>query len=290
MRLMRLIFSLLALLLLAAGDTHAGWGPAGCPPVGRLVIAQPPATYRWVHREDTPDQTFLYLGAKQIGTYSYATGFYLPIIGNQWGKAAKSPIAPPLNGPAAAVAPPLFGVDRSQLTGHEDFSASGKKCTEAEAHQMIGAALRDDSKAGQVSIFERDAGKRKTLREAIERAPELQGSSNGAKVQVYDPEARPNKEILAPFRLDTDERFRTTGFKMVAQAAPVGPDGTSKAESWYELDGVKTVIEAVRKVDPNYNPNVNPIPTLPSLPHVNWEILLLCGLGIVVVVAVARSS
>lgn len=285
----------LTLMLIASAccgqscNAYGGWGPAGCPPVGRLVLAQTPANYRWVHRDDAPDEVHLMYGAQQIGGYSYRTGYYLPLVNGEWGKPSVAPIPPPLTGTITAPEAPLFGVDRERLTGTEHYSCSGVRCTRSEAEGFIESHLRDDSRAGQVSLFVRDPERRKTIRAALDQAPELQGSNSAGKVQVYDPDARPNRELLAPFKLDLDERYRTTGFKMVAQAAPTTTDGTSKADSWYEYDGPKQIIEAVRRVDPNYNPNVNPLPTLPSLPSISWEALALGCLALLVGVCVVKS-
>lgn len=270
-------------------SAYAGWGPAGCPPVGGIVLAQTPAVYQWKTRSDTPNETYLYYGTQQVGGYSFETGFYRPIVNGKWGKPAVAPITPPLTGTTSTTDSPLFGVDTSKLTGKEWYSNSGAISTSSDAHRLIETSLKDDSKAGQVSAFVRDPALRQRVRTDAEKAAEAQGSANAAKVQVYDPDAKPNKEILAPFKLDSDERFRQTGFKLVAQAAPTTPDGTSKAESWYEYDGAKQIVEAVRRVDPSYNPNVNPIPSLPSLPAVNWEIIALCILGGLVFIGYTRS-
>src|SRR5260370_10825608 len=61
---------------------------------------------KWVPVPDAPDEVALVQAGRQVGSYSHATKTYRPYYGrDQWGAAAKPPVAPPAAKPSCACGP-----------------------------------------------------------------------------------------------------------------------------------------------------------------------------------------
>lgn len=290
---MRNVLFCSTLALLAMCPVRVGlarWGPAGCSAVAEEVKAIQPAAYRWVKNDKVPGEVYLFLGARQVGGYSFETGFYLPFDGDKWGKPAIAPIRPPLEGMNGDGHGFLFGVNIGELSKVEHFECRDKPRTYAESLAMLGEEVPNDSKQPRLTAIATSKATRDKIRGDWEAAAVLAPARSTWGLQVYDPASPVTREIMRPFKLDDSKALKDKGLVILAQAA-AGPDGSSKVlGTWSDYIGADDLAAALRKVDPNFDPN-KPlvVPVIPSMPTITeGELLVLCGAAILAVFVLAR--
>lgn len=117
------------------------------------------AEYRWQTREDDPNRRYLYFGDVCVGGYDLVEDCWRPYDAQtgQWGPCAVPPWGA---APAAAQAEKPsanFGVDTSKLSGPEKYTlhtqTGARQLTREAAHDLVGAALQDDSGKLRVTII-----------------------------------------------------------------------------------------------------------------------------------------
>lgn len=277
-------------LLGQAGPVYPQCGPGGCSVPQLRRAAQADDSYRWVTREDMPSEVYLFRGDEQVGGYSYATGFYRALNGNRWGPPAKAPIQPPFGRDQQDAGRPInFGLNAESIGRQERIWEGNHYYSAGEASKEIAADLPEDLKAGHVTGVAKTLARRNKM-DADMNAARAHPGADKAKMQAYDFSHSVNQEILAPFRLDIDKRFENSGQVVIAQAAELDKEGRSKAKAWYEYSGADTWIEALRTVDPHFDPNKPSLPGLPGLPSINWEYVALIIVVCVLLVAAMRSN
>lgn len=247
------------------------------------TVQAPQGGYQWMTREDTPGQVFLYNDNTQVGTYSYTSGFYWPIIGNQWGAATTSPIPPPLSKYGMTEQGTNFGVDHTKLTGHERYMVGAEDVKAFEARAALNGNFRDDSKDPHVTAIVKDAATKKRIEADWGLMATQEMSAKNVRWQAYDASAPVNQLILAPFKLELDDAFQRAGIMLVGQAAQQGGEESVTARRQYGYPNPAELVEFVRKTDPKYVPNAPAIPGLPNIGNITLECAA-CG-GILAVLA-----
>jgi len=255
--------------LLLAGQCLAQCSGPYCP-----LPSQGPS-YSWRKNASRPNESYLFLGGRQIGAFNHASGVYLPIVGEHWGQANHPPIAPPYhelvyedrNTGVGAQEPgepfPPTGVDPLKL-GPERYLVNGKAVTRAEAVRTLvyGQQLEDDSHKPHITIVAKTEGMR-TLVESHLADPKVKPKLSEARVQLYSTDREADRIILEPFRLETDASFQRSGISVFVQQ-PAGDSGASPPIALYDYQGPDTLLEALRKADPKYDPNKKPAPPAPE--------------------------
>lgn len=285
------IYLVLACLIFGdlAAPVYPQCGPGGCSPAQVRRAAQAVPELRWVRRADTPSEVYLFRGDQQIGGYSYATGFYRELRGEKWSAPVVAPLPPPFGEQQQGAKGLNFGLSQESFGTEEKIWEGDKVYSSFEAGKVIGADLPDDTAAGHVTGVAKSLGLKNKMAEDIAVASLQPGAAKAAKTQAYDYSHQVNQEILAPFRLDADRQFQEKGQVVIAQAAALDKEGRSKATAFYDYSGVPTWIDALRTVDPTFDPNKPLAPLLPGLPAINWELVALLLVGGVVLVVASRG-
>lgn len=285
-----MMFFASTLALLAVGHpSPAAWGPSGCAvaQIAPAVIGQQPM--KWHAFADHPNQIGLYNGNTLIGKYNYSDGFYRMWLNGSWSGPAKSPIPPPFGGLAGQSTGHSFGAITDHVGMVSMATHNGHAITEADAAAILGASIPTDHDAASLTYVDADKGRRekfvKDAAEAKKKNPKL----DSVKIQAYDPNAAPTKAMMAGFKLDADKQFAQAGKVIYAQLAPKNGDSTSKAERWYGDATPEVIVDALRVIDPNWNPNIGPLPSLPTIPD-GLGLLLAAGFVTFGLLAVAVSN
>lgn len=247
-----------------------------------LVPAQP--SYRWKYRDDTPDEAYLFRGGKQVGGYSFATGFYRPYNGKRYLSPAKCPVRPPFGKQHGGAEQNIFGVQPHRWPRGEKIWAGTTQYTHAQAEKLLGDKLDSIEHQPHLTAVVRDPAARKKLEADVKSAQDAGTFPKDVRLQVYDPNATPSGPILAPFRLDADRRYQETGVAVFGQAPATAADGRAQVYSLYGSPTVDALVKVLRKVDPKYDPNISPLPSLPNLPDLSaeaWVAIVLCALLLV---------
>lgn len=264
----KFVIVLLALTALhaAARVAFSQCGPAGCAPRQLAAVSYAQTPLRWWNHEGRPQEVYLYSGNTLVGYYSYADGFYRRAVGGRWSGPAAAPLTPPFGGLQGNATGHTFGAVHDQVSPFQSFSHNGNPVSREQAENVITGNLRDDSAAGHLTNIDADKERRKRFDTELAELRRANPTANNVRVQNYDPNAGPNKVILAPFKLDLDQQFRQSGRALFAQAAVKGNETGSRPERWYGDIGAAQVADALRVIDPNYDPNKTPLPGLPSVP------------------------
>lgn len=286
------LFGAVALCLVLVADANAGWGPAGCLPVGRPVAPVAAPAYRWQPGVD-PVQVHLFYGSRQIGTYRHDDGRYYPFDGQSWGPAAVCPTDLPTGavkracscsscGPKCPcerdgecrqalpsdVIAQNFGVDLSKLSGDPSprYYLGDRKVERDQVVEAITAPrLPDDSRKGRITVIGSPEATKGVL-------ATLKGIPEAAEYVIK--EYQPTDWAVRP-------GFVTTGNPTIyVQAA----DG----RVLHRQDDPQGLAEALRKARPDYKSENDPdlrklIPSLPfKLPNLDSKtvlLLVLAGVG-----------
>lgn len=256
-------------LALAVGQGQWICGPDGCRLVQPFEPA-PPAALRWHVYPDNPAQAFLFRGPSCVAGYDLETCVFRRWDGAAWGPAEDLPReapAPPQLGPGAVGELPT-GVVRSKLGTVERYELNGQPTTREHVCGLLNRrrveAMDDTSSRRHLTIICRDQAQADKV--MVDLRPGLLGRLRGKyRVQVYAASRPADSELLAPFRLDADTRYKTSGFVAYMQEPDSGGRGKVVGRS-YSYDGPAALEAFVRKVDPNFDPNPAPAPPAPPAP------------------------
>lgn len=284
-----LLASCLALLALPYCGLSR-WGIGGCD-----VSAQSPVggAYQWKYLPNDPDSAYLYRGNQQMGGWNAQKQKYRPLLNyaqGLWGPEEDvAPNPPPAHmvrekktcecggvtpcecGDACPCATatakmPLRtwqtqGVKSDEVSRHR-HSISGKTVMEDAGLKAISSgALSDDSAKLWLSIWSRDPAKRAAVVADLKKDPFIWKWVTD-RCHLFAGEAASPDHFLAKDR-EGKPIYHFDGDPVVSLQAP---DGT---ELWH--DGGYTQgpasLQAMRKRDPNYQPDTVPGPKTPSLPE-----------------------
>lgn len=271
-------------------QTLASWGPQGCGPVGLRVVPQPVAQYQWVRNPDYQDWSYLYQADRLLGGYCWTTGFYHPFHAGEWYGKAVAPVRPPFEDAAKHGQVTAFGVATEKRSESPRIWDANATYSAAEATQLLTAELPDDSRTGHLTVIARDPAVRKRVADDVARDGLLAAWRTKTRFQLYDPENAVSRTILAPFRLDADAEFAKSGVVVIAQAPTQDKDGRSKPFTVHRYDGPQTLIDALRRIDPTYDPVKPWLPSLPALPDLGEDEMILLILVCVILFFVIRAS
>lgn len=278
-----------AVLLLPARLLLGRWGPMGCAAVAADDKKAGELPYRWVSNPKVPKEVYLYQGNVQVGGYSFESGFYLPLVNGKWGKPCQAPIRPPLEGLDGKKEANLFGVLADQVSREERYECTHGECSREHVMAMLAEGLTDDSKQGRVTVIDGDRERRKKIAADWSSAPSLDKARSTWQFQAYDPASPVTREMLRPFRLEQSSDLGK-GLPVVFAQAPANAAGVGPVlGQWNSYQGADALAEALRKVDPNFDPNKPLAPILPSVPSLSGEDWAIIGLGgLLVIVAFLR--
>jgi hypothetical protein len=201
------------------------WGGGLCAVVTAApVVFNAPATpqYRW-------DNGYLYQGSQLIGCHNGQS--YFNWVNGGW-VAGTAPT------PVPGV-PENFGVDMSKI-GTPGATINGKPCTKAQAFQAIekGGTLSDDSSKLRLTIY---GDGRERVTQDLGMSPQLAEFKGHLLVQSYPAGHWALEGFAAP------EAGKPT---ILVQ------DATGKVlHRQSDYDGTAALAEALRRVNPNYDPS-----------------------------------
>lgn len=292
--------AVLALLLVSGGTAYSQCANGSCavPSSGRFSrFAQPqyapvqyhvapvyqpaamPITYEWRQAEEAPSQHMLLCNGECVGGWCDSAQHFRSYSRGVWGTPAdRAPITPPKGyasrtkrvvshvGDDEPQEMPPTGVDPSKLAVREKWTLSGREIDGPTAMALLqksfeSGGLSDDTSKRHLTLIARDAEGAKTARKAL--ADLGAEALKYFRVQVYDLSRTVDQVMLAPFKMDADERFKKTGFVAIVQE-PADVSGKGRV-----LVGVyepSKLAEAVRNPDPNWDPNKTPTPKTPTPP------------------------
>lgn len=167
------------------------WGPAGCGPVGPLVlpyslpVAQTPV-YRGWHptRDDADFLVFFNADGDLTAGWRKSTQQYWDYKDGQWVKGV--PAWKKIEGlPDFAI----NGVDLSRLSPQEECRINGRKTSKQQMFEAMvgGKSLEDDSGKPHLTIVGSEPDRQKVLSD-LDRAPELAEFKDKFHVQAYPPD------------------------------------------------------------------------------------------------------
>lgn len=264
---MRCFLSFLCLFALI-GLVDAGPRYSGCSG-GECQLL--PASVRWEWRapKDAPNQVNLFKDGVPVGTFFRDEGVYYPWNGKAWLQAATVPSDVPegLAGDPLHMAYKFFGVNEQKIDTRERYILNGKQVSREKALQtlpvMKQSTLADDSKNRHLTGIGRDTATAKKLQEVLS-SQDLVNPLKGLRVQVYDLSHAVDKEMIAPFRLELDEAFQQAGSVVICQDAE-GDGGGKVLGTWHGVPTAEEVMEGLRRINPDHNPNKSP-PAIPKKP------------------------
>lgn len=260
----------------------AQWSPGSGRAVAQQVDKQVDQGYKWVKNPRVPGEVYLYRDGRQVGGYSYHTGFYLPLVNGEWGPPAKAPIPPPLEGLTPEKSKPLFGVVTEKISPIEHFECRDRVHNRESAYALLEATVPDDGATPFLSCISRDQARAKQIAREWDSAAPLAPYKKSWRAQFYDSSSPVTQQMLAPFRLDANTEFQKSGLVFLAQGPPAAGDGRARVQQWANYTTPEALAEVLRKVDPNFDPNKSPLPSLPELPRFSSEELVLAGAGVCV--------
>lgn len=161
--------------------------------------------------------------------------------------------------PWAAPAVENFGVDRGELAGVEKWSINGRQVTREDWYTAVadaGPPISDDSGKWRLTCVRdprrvTDESWAKLLKDLADR-PELAELRGKVHLQAY---SDPSHWHLAGFKLGQDQRFVTSGLGIYLQEPATADRKTSPVvQARYAYEGA----EALRRIDPGYDPNKVP--------------------------------
>lgn len=289
MRFALAVFLSLCVCVIAEARARGQCGPRGCflPQATQQVQAQ--VAPEWFRHTGDEGHDYLYSGNALVGRYSYGDGFYRRKTQGGWAAPSVAPIPPAFARNDKTQVGHTFGLEPGKVQEFTTFTHGGAPISRSEAESLIGATLKDDSSGGHLTNIDPDKERRKKVGEQVAAAKRADPIAANVRFQNYDPSLAPNKIILGPFNLEKDKAYKDAGRVLIAQAAAKGTEGKSRPTNWYGDIGGDQVIEAIRTIDPTYDPNKSPVPSVPSLAGVGWEWLALAGAGLVVGVSMVKS-
>jgi hypothetical protein len=222
--------------VLAAAQCPGG----SCPLPARNVT---PVRLEWRFHDEEPQRAYLYLDGLQAGGYDVERDQWRHFDAdkNVWG----DPQALfPRRCVGAAAEVPNFGVMQTKLNGSTSHhSINGRSVTEEDALAALQGKLTDDSQKLRLTIIGPQE-KRQVVLADWNASPSLAALKDKVLVQGYDP----THWAVA------NAGFRTTGQPNIYLQAPDG----KVLHRQDDYRGPDKLAEAIRKADPNYQPNNDP--------------------------------
>lgn len=260
---MFILFAFASVAVAAPG--RSVWGQGGCAGVPSVE----PERYEWAVSRGNTDQVDLYRNGLPIGSWFVEEGAYYPLAGKGWGAKAVPPVEVPIQ---YVEQRPWqrdykFGVDPDCCTHGENYSISGRPSTRQEVIKALMTSpsdgLTDDSTLRHLTCIGKDretADKLRSTFGGLLRRPGLKEF----RVQVYDASRVVDQLMLAPFKLNEDDRFQRTGSVIYVQRPEHAGKGAVQL-ALYGEQSIDSVLDGLRKVDPTFDPQRNP-PGKPKLP------------------------
>lgn len=233
-------------------------------PVGPLLQGQSASDpYQWVTYPGNPGQAFLLKGLVTVGGWDHVEKHYKPFAAGQWGEArATAPIPPPL--PPVALPQPkatpkllawqLDGVDASKIGQTESHQIDGHEVAANTAYAALGkwGDLMDDSGKLWIVALAKDPAKRKQFADDFLADPSLADLRGHAHLWA-GPAADPDHVIM---RDRAGKPLYEFGGDITISLLDA-----SGGELWRQVGyGGPADLQALRKADPNYRPDLTPGP------------------------------
>lgn len=173
----------------------------------------------------------------QIGAYNLLENYYLPLSNGTWGDRTEfAPVPLPSEYRAGN-----YGIIDYQLSS-EVFSYCGRTISRSDLIQQL-EQLTDDSQALRLTIISADEGGRHRIRQEIQARLAAENVTN-VLIQDYPPD----HWALRP-------GFVVNGTPTIYLQAPGGQ--VLHRQDNYE-GGAETLVGAIRRADPNYQPTTDP--------------------------------
>ncbi len=246
---------------------------------GQLTVK---TEYRWQRSVRHPNEIHLYVGDRCIGGYNFTDGFYRKWDGQRWGQPTVSPTPPPFEQANGDDAHPHFGLDHSKIDAAQKIWEGARVYCHEEFCEIMAGGLPEDTKAPHVTIVERTPGLGKKIADDFNAKTAGMSPEKKPRIQAYDAGNPVTRLMLAPFKLDSDEKFKQSGVITLVQLAAKDGETTSPAWKMYDPPSGEKIIEALRQCDPWYDPNKGGSPVVPGLPGVPWEAWIIIAIGVFV--------
>ncbi|HLW66153.1 MAG TPA: hypothetical protein VKS79_12650 [Gemmataceae bacterium] len=223
--------------VLAAAQCPGG----SCPLPARTVT---PVRIEWRSRDDEPQQTYLFLDGRQAGGYDVERDEWRSFDADKNDWSEPQALFPRRCVGAAGEVVANFGIMQTKLNGSASHhSINGRSVTEEDALAALQGKLTDDSQKLRLTIIGPDDKRRAVLAD-WNANPSLRALKDKVLVQGYDP----GHWAVA------NSGFRTSGQPTIYLQAPDG----KVLHRQDEYRGPDKLAEAIRKADPNYQPNNDP--------------------------------
>lgn len=260
---MRYVFTTLLVLAGIAGSAVAQY-PGDCPN-GQC----PNVRLEWRLIPKAPEQRALFRGGIQLGAFSFQTKVYRPLLSNgSWGNPAKPPVAPPeapkkaeaapigekvaqaptpVSMPAEEVAqePDNYGINLSAMQTRlcTPYCLNGKSCSRDDVCNALakGEDFPDDSGKLRATAIG-SAEFRNAVRNDLK--------STGLLSTVNFTDYAPDSPMVACGFLTDDQFYVQNSADEVLHRERGNPSGSS---------------QAIRKVNPNYEPKKDPNVNAPAV-------------------------
>jgi hypothetical protein len=235
----------LFILAVAGGprEARSQWVSSDSSPVRRESTA-----LQWVDWDKDPERSYLWRGNTLVGGYCHAEQIYRNYDSRtgSWSEPAESPVTPPPRGGQN------FGLMHDKLDGPERASINGQAVTPRTAIEAIENSIPEVAKKPRVVIIDRDAERRKQVREELTRLPEC----GDCVVQAYPPD---HWHLL-------DLKTRQPGFFVGGSPTIylLAPDGNVLHRQDEYEGGVAAAAEAFRRARADYDPRRDPDRRKPS--------------------------
>ncbi len=203
----------------------------------------------WEWKPAGEGQWALYRDGRQVGNW-WEDGRYFPLRGDTWGPEAPCPTTPPV--PSKKKLEPNYGVvvEKIDHTTNPENRINGVLVPKRQAIDAIENGIPDDKGLLRLTVIgTKEEGER--IRKDLETSPELAPWKGKLLVQTY----QPGEWTVS------QSGFVTTGSPVVYLQKPNG-EVLHRQDDY--ADGPKGLakalgkVEAVRKPQPNYDPNKDP--------------------------------
>jgi hypothetical protein len=206
-----------------------------------LLTALPAAAgYEWRSFPDEPAQVGLWLDGVQVGAYHLVDDYYRPLDPRMglWGPRCQPPAPPPARN---------FGLVPGKIQSGEHFYLNGHEVSRLEVQRVLGAAdprIPDDAHRLHLTVIG-EAAEREAVLADLKNHPALRPWHDRLAVKGYD----------ADHWAVTRQGFRAGGRPTIYLQAP---DGTVLHHQDDYQGGAENLAEALRRADPNYQPDNDP--------------------------------
>jgi hypothetical protein len=254
--------------VLAAAQCAGG----SCPLPVRNVT---PVRLEWRFHDDEPQRVYLFLDGWQAGGYDVERDQWRSFDSDKNIWSEPQALFPRRCVGVAAKVIPNFGIMQAKLNGSTSHhSINGRSVSEQDAFTALQGKLTDDSQKLRLTIIGPEDKRRPVLTDLAANAG-LASLKDKVLVQSYDP----SHWAVA------NAGFRATGQPTIYFQAPDG----KVLHRQDEYRGPDKLAEAIRKADPNYQPDKDPDlnknnPPSPSpsfdLSHIPGWCCVACAAGI----------